>query len=535
MPLAYVEASQAVLIANGHSLYRIDLTSEQPPISTKTFRELRDEALRAVQSKPELKRAELLTALLESGRFDSAVDVLTAHLQSLEQQSRGRPAGDASQERVKRICEEFLIFELQIVDACQRNQPADFNPVFYVETDDTDIDIFAALAKVLQLRAFSKISEKDRELAKAPVAQKSPHVVRLLMEDRSVHEAIDLILRFGQSPSAQAAVIWNSRSYLANTFELVHHRGVQDFVLSILPYVTTDLPPSGAVTLIRAAIAAKDFRRIDQLVWVIALARNARDFDRELFDLFRLLPEARQLFANPLSTFQHCHAAGMYFLSSWIAHIVGRHLQAVVIAKRVDVHIAQRYIHHAPREIRAELCRAADVEYEHEEGETAVRCKTKDAVSRELKAMIGELEALAKQGKASADFLKELEEWGTTESEEESHCGSCRRRLAGAAGYRFPCGHCFHRECLVEAVRPIVGEEEREIIGVDGKGKNPEAAEKVFASDCPLCGIVSVNRIRFPVLSPGATALWSLEIADLEAAARPSPKRQGWFNRETKV
>jgi hypothetical protein len=84
---------------------------------------------------------------------------------------------------------------------------------------------------------------------------------------------------------------------------------------------------------------------------------------------------------------------------------------------------------------------------------------------------------------------------------------------------------------LIDAVRPIVGEEEREIIGVDGRGKNPEAAEKVFARDCPLCGVVSVNRIRFPVLAIGTPSLWSLDIADLETSGKPTPKKQGWFNR----
>jgi hypothetical protein len=87
------------------------------------------------------------------------------------------------------------------------------------------------------------------------------------------------------------------------------------------------------------------------------------------------------------------------------------------LAKRVDLHIAQRDIHHAPREIHEEPYHAADLEYEHEEGETAVQCKTKEAVSKELRAMITELEALAKQGKASAGLLKDLEEWGTMESQ----------------------------------------------------------------------------------------------------------------------
>jgi hypothetical protein len=540
MPLAYIEADRVVFVANAQGLYRIDLTTEQPPLYTKTLQELKDDTVRNLTpgrdpATEDLKRAELLTTFLESGRFDSAVDLLTTHLQALEQRARARVGGipvEIDQERVKRICEEFLIFELQIVDACQRNQPAEFNPVFYVETAEADIDIFAALAKILHLRAFSKISEKVREIAKMPIARKSPLVVRLLMEDKSIHEAIDIILEFGQSPSARAAIIWNYRSYLSGTFQMSKYKPQRDFILSILPYVTTDLPPTSAKTLIQAALAEKDFHFVDQLVWAIALSPRARDFDRELFEQFSRLPEARELFVNPLSTFERCNAAEMFFLSSWIAHIVGRHLQAVKIAKRVDLHIAQRYVHHAPREIRAELCRAADIEYEHEEGEEMVRCKTKEAVTRELQSMIAELEALGRQGKASADFLKELEEWGTAESEEEGFCGICRRRLTGTSGYRFPCGHCFHKDCLIEAARPLVGEAEREII--DAKGKDSEAAERIFAEDCPLCGMLSVNRIRHCVLPIDRPPLWGLDASDLVAPDR-APKKQGRFPWDLKV
>jgi predicted RNA-binding Zn-ribbon protein involved in translation (DUF1610 family) len=148
--------------------------------------------------------------------------------------------------------------------------------------------------------------------------------------------------------------------------------------------------------------------------------------------------------------------------------------------------------------------------------------------------MITELGVLGKQGEAAADFLKDLEEWGTTESPEEKNCGTCKRRLAGSAGYRFPCGHCFHRECLIDTVRPIVGEEEREII--DGRNRDMQAAEQVFASDCPLCGVLAVNRVRFPVLGITTPGLWSLQLTESEASPKiPIGRRASWFSRDSKV
>jgi hypothetical protein len=80
IPLAYIASNNDVLIANNHSLYRIDLTAGQPAIYTRTFQELKEETFRGILpgrdlATPDLKCVEILTGRFELGRFDSALAV----------------------------------------------------------------------------------------------------------------------------------------------------------------------------------------------------------------------------------------------------------------------------------------------------------------------------------------------------------------------------------------------------------------------------------------------------------------------------
>jgi predicted RNA-binding Zn-ribbon protein involved in translation (DUF1610 family) len=192
---------------------------------------------------------------------------------------------------------------------------------------------------------------------------------------------------------------------------------------------------------------------------------------------------------------------------------------AVREAVVVDAHLAKRYIHRAPRKLRGELCREANIEFGREDGE-AVRIVTKEAVCAELLKMTEELEELTRQSEQSAQFLKELEEWGAGESPGEKHCGSCHRLLVKTLGYKFPCGHCFHEKCLIELARETLSLDEVDVLNAILAKPRPRKAEmeqreSLVAGDCPLCGERATGRIRKSVV-PVDMNEWSLAISDAQ-------------------
>jgi predicted RNA-binding Zn-ribbon protein involved in translation (DUF1610 family) len=512
MPLTFSDSANAVFIGNSQNLYRIDMNYETAPIDSPAFQQVKARALVTLESSPDLKRVELLSSLLENDKLDLAIQVLQSHLARPE-----RDPSQSPQEKARRILEQFFIFELQILDACVTDRQ--FDPSMAVATDDIDFNIFEVLGRLLQRHPFSGISEAP--ITAAAVAADSPYAVRSLISNRQFVEAIGRFStrRIKLGESSKALILWFHQDELEEVYQKVNDPKIAEYVMHVLPFVAKRVPPETAKFLFNAMIEAKNYQFLDQLICSICLSesRHEGNIEQEIFQLLDKSPD--QPFQNPFSTFQCCYEAGLYRIAAWIAHRIGLHRQAVVTAHRVDHHLTQKYIRTAPRSMQAELCREVDIELSREEGEAAVRLSTPASVADELRTIVSELEQLARKGKESAGFLKDLEEWGTTESPEQKICGTCRKKLSRTVGKKFPCGHCFHDYCLTEAAKEFLLHEQREELGAILVMPKPTQLElqrkdELTASDCPLCGELAVGRIRrLPIFT---TPQWGLLLADLD-------------------
>jgi hypothetical protein len=281
--------------------------------------------------------------------------------------------------------------------------------------------------------------------------------------------------------------------------------------------VSDGLPPDCALALFDAAAGARAGRETDMLVACLCRAGAAGTHDSALAERLLRVADRAALFANPFSALQDLEAAGFHRSCAALASSLQLWTLAVCEAALVEAHLAKRYIHRAPRKLRAELCRAANIEFGREDGE-AVRIATKEAVCAELLTMTEELEQLTRQSEQSAQFLKELEEWGAGKARGERACGGCRRPLVRTVGYRFPCGHLFHEKCLVRIARETLSLEDTDLL--DGLLAKPRPAkpeveqhEALVAGDCPLCGERAAGRIRRPVVPPDSCQ-WSFALAE---------------------
>jgi hypothetical protein len=515
MPMTIIDDMRAVLIANHDNLFQIDLTRDSRAERAPSFSTVKAAALESLSLSEQVSQTEILSALLESGQIERATLLLSGHLKK-----RGKAP------KVERICEEFLIFELQIVAG------ADFVPDFVVEVDD-DFDVFGSLTFELQLRAFSEVARKVYDPAVLAVARNSKLAVQLLMEEGNVAEALDRLLKYGASPFAVSSIAFRHKDHLSKLYLRINQsQPVIHFLLPILPYIAPDVPPEALMQLLDALITSNSFHRIDQIIWAISKTRAARSFDKPLYDrLLRVLGDElrQQLFKNPFSTLQHCQAAQMFETAAWIAHISGLHEDAVLTAKLVSRELTIRYIRRAPRALRAKLCQQVDIEIDREEGQEAIRLASKAAVAKELTKMVGELKSLEEQSRESVKFLRELEEWGQGDTKPESSCGLCHRNLSGSAGYRFVCGHAFHTDCITGHVRArltFLDPEKVAVLDRICETPNPKSdalrlREQLLASDCPICGMIAVEAARQPLVSLSHPK-WGLTI---EAEPASPPRR----------
>ena len=146
-----------------------------------------------------------------------------------------------------------------------------------------------------------------------------------------------------------------------------------------------------------------------------------------------------------------------------------------------------------------------------------------------------ELLCLTEQSQESVQFLKELEEWGSVESPEEKKCRGCGELLAGSTGYRFPCGHCFHSQCLVNEVRPLLDYGERFRLDELLKNRKPtrseaEERDNIVAGDCPCCGMISSRKINLPIVVADAGE-WALDLPTGQISLKDSRKKgSGMFS-----
>jgi hypothetical protein len=512
MPLTFSEFVNAVFIGNYQNLYRIDMNYETPPIDSPTFQQVKQRALVTLEPSRDLKRAELLSSLMENDKLELAIQVLQSNVAEVHKDQSQSP-----EDKVRRIVQQFFIFELQILDACATDKT--FDPAIAVDANDTNFDVFEALGRLLQRHPFSGISEAH--ITAAAVAADSPYAVRSLISNKQFIEAINRLssMQPNLAASSKALILWFYEGQLEEVYEKVNDQKIAEYVMNILPFVARRVPPCAAQFMFNAMIEEKNYKFVDQLICSISLSEFRHHFkiDQEVFQLLEKSPE--QPFQNPFSTFQCCYEAGLYRIAAWIAHRIGLHRQAVVTAHRVDHHLTQKYIRTAPRSMQAELCREVDIELSREEGEAAIRLLTPASVADELRTIVSDLELLARKGRESAGFLKDLEEWGTTESPEQKICGACRKKLSRSVGKRFPCGHCFHDYCLIETAKELLLDDQRKELNAILVMPKPTQLEvqrkdELIASDCPLCGEFGVGRIR---RTPAfANPQWGLALTDLD-------------------
>ena len=529
MPLTIDPAAKAAFVATQQNLFKLDLKNEREANHVTPIRDEKEERIMSMEPSEMVQGSEILSSLIESGDYQKAVTFLTRHLRRVVDRT---PPNDQrqslSQEEIQQLCEQFLIYELGVIDACKRKTPDDFQAMVMVNPKIMEkFDVFGALVELLQRRAFSPEAAKiqDKALNEIRKYGDSPMTIKLLLEEGKVQDAIANIPRFGATQSTLAHLVFKHRDALKELYRQVDekNRRISDIILQVLPFVTGDVDPATSLKLIQQEKARKSSQKpVDLLVWSICASETGREIDEELSEVFnRYNSGSLKLLMNPFSTLQHLLEAQLYHTAANIAGHLGLHREAVIAARKVpngDIQLIYHFIRKAPKSMRGDLCREVDIELPRDnDDDELVRAATKETVAKELEATIEKLKVLGKQNEKSLQFLKELEEWGSTESQEsqpQMHCGCCRKSMRGGYGYAFPCGHSLHQRCLEREMARILSPEEQARLGQLLKKTNPtreeiDEREKLLASDCPLCGMISASKIGVYIVSDEEKGDWS--------------------------
>jgi hypothetical protein len=421
------------------------------------------------------------------------------------------------------LTEEFLMYELQALQACKVGSSVGFDPDVLVPTEHRQFDWYGAIVEMLQLRAFSCLSWKIADPTILDRSGDSPLAILALLEQGKVISAIqNRILKFGATPTALSALSFRHREKLKELYNLVSDPQFAKLILQIFPFVWADVPADAIFALLEVAIISPnpenaEAAQVDGLFSALCRKENAVEFDEKIEKRLREKPdyERSKIFFNAFSAMQNAAEAKLFRTAASIAHAVHLYRDAVDAANKVSKHLAQHYIHRSPRSIRAELCKLVDIELVQEDGQ-AVRIATKDTLLRELATINQERKKLEEQSVESAQFLKELEEWGNREAPPQTHCGKCRKKMAGATAYKFPCGHLFHERCLTELVMTLLSQEELGVLKGILAERKPKAAQiaikdKMIGSDCPVCGQRATQKIRRSIV-PIESCQWALEL-----------------------
>jgi hypothetical protein len=517
LPLSYVEPMKSVVIATQKHFYRISLERERPPV---TFRKLATHKPNIVaKGQPDMiiSRAEILSSLLEADDFALPIKLLSCHLLAVLSKSDLDKTTPLTRSKLEHLCEEFLLYELQIIECCKQGTAEYFNPKFHVSVDCSHFDSFAAIQQLIHLRAFSPVSWKARDATILDQAEDSPNATRQLLEDGKIFTAVERLRQFGPIASALSVIIFNHFDKLGVLYDQVRDPAIARLIIAILPFISDNLPPDCALILLDAALRNRTVRELDMLIASLCKTGSPEIHDLAISERLLKISDRAQLFDNPFSVLQDLQTAGFRLSAAALASSLQLWGVAVKEASMIEVNLAKRYIHRAPRKLQAELCREANIEIGREDGE-AVRIVTKEAVCEELVKMTEELEQLTKESEQSAQFLKELEEWGAGECRSERNCGGCRKLLVRTIGYKFPCGHCFHEKCLIRMVKEILSAEEIELLnGILGKPRpsksEMEQREILIAGDCPLCGEKATTKILRSVVPPESNQ-WSFGLTE---------------------
>ena len=538
-------------IATRRRLYNIDLSTEEKPVNVRPLREVKEELVSNLQTSKEIRAAEVLSSLLENDKYQDAINMLTNHLrrvvkteQILKEKAnnaakgkttvtqlspRGAPGtSPLSQEKIQQLCEEFFIFELSVIQASSNNEndkPIEFKPQMLVETDG-QFDVFLALSKILQLRAFSPVADKIRDKELMQNAKNSPLIVRMLLEDGDVIDAVNKILEFGPqiSPESLSSIVFKHRDLLRQQdfYKRIDEKPVRDLVLTILPFIAGDMSSESAYKLLSEELKKPQPRQIDVLLWSLTTSPGAREYDSKVYEELKLKNNSN-LISNQFSSMQHCLHAGMYRTAAAIASSAGLHEEAVLAAKALDdKNFIQHFIRRSPRAIQAALCRTAGIEMEPDDDTSAIRAASKDTVSNEIQKMEEKLKKLEEKFEESEEFLQTLQKWGIDEKAGSSTCSVCGRLLNGQSGYCFPCGHSYHETCLIKATKPTLSITDHDKLLMYQQTQSSEYRkwlEETITEECPLCGMKSVQAIQTKIQDDDELA-WPTYIGDIVANSK---------------
>ncbi|KAH0791927.1 hypothetical protein GPJ56_004111 [Histomonas meleagridis] len=529
--ISRTEKLSQIYFTTAQYIYKIDITNEEKYKYIPTLREEKEKLLKDLEPSENVSTSELLSTLLEKEDYDNSIELLINDLQKrIEQQNQQKKVlyvkksydEPLPQEKLSLLCEQFLILELQIINACKYNNPELFDPIIYVDTEGK-YDILKLIIEMLQLRAFSPVS---KVLSNPNVLNKfknSNITLNLLLENDNIQLALNKIIEQKPSQSLLSSIIFNKKFTNLIFKDLTTKEKVNEissFLISLLPYLSETFPSEIAFQLLEKEIKTLNSKHCDMLIWCITNINNnnSNDFDQKLYELLKDNNGFKHL-NNPYSTLQRCLTSKYYRTSAYLAYLLGLYHESINCAKNIDVNTIKHYIRRSPRSIQAELCREADVELEQEGNEQAIRIASKETLVKELTSMKKKLKLLKKQSQENVHFLQDLDEWVSGENPMQESCAYCGKILNNTVGFYFPCGHCLHEDCLMCRVKELLSEEEItkiEKLFADKKAeKDILAAENMIAEDCPICGMRAAKALRKSIVKENDRN-WPMSILELK-------------------
>ena len=479
-------------------LYKIDFSNERKFEYIPSIKEEKERVIDLLQPSEHVKASELLEVLIEKEEYDRAVEFLTYDLKEKAKIANKKKSLDSqlSQEKMELLCEQFLIFELQIIQACKSGNTDSFNPQIYVDTEGK-YDLFEMLTHMIQLRAFSNVSQSINDEKILGIAGDSKTAIRILLDNGNVQKALYKIIEIKPSQNIMSLIMFKYQSQIDSLYDHVTDPKVCQFLISLLPFLEKNLPIDVSFKLLEQELTKRD-KYIDMLIWTFTTSEEAEKYDQQLFDLIKNKGGFKFIF-NPYSAYQHCFQAKLYRTSAYIAFSVGLFREAALTAKNIDLFTVKHYIRRSPRSIQLDLCRELNVEIEREGDEQAIRMCSKENVVSELALMKTKLKMLKKQSLESVQFLQDLAEWANTENQMDTQCSYCKKLLKGSVGYYFPCGHCLHEKCLIKKSKELLSPDEVkslvQLISNCKTEKDENDLENRIASDCPICGMRASSSI----------------------------------------
>lgn len=507
----------AIIITSKDNEFRIDMANEQPVKKVKTIREYKEERLVTLNPCKEVTANEMLTTLLEKGDFQLAICILGNMLDdSIKRQKKKNDDGKTLNPlTINHLCIEFLIFELQLIQACNLDNPTIFAPPMKVHCDD--FDLFVTIEKLLQLRAFSPVSKKIDDEKLLEQCLDSPEAVRILFEtERALQDGklLDKIIEKGIDPKSVLSVLirkhtTDGSSKLNQIFEKSKIPNVADVLIKAVPLIGVRLPSECVFDLLEYAVSHEMNNVVESLIIALTLSDRATEYDEKLSQFIKNRRFLNVLY-NGFSILEHCFANKMYRTAAQVASFIGLFKESVRAAMNVGVLETRHFIRIAkPNSLRTELYRMAKIEPEEKDDVGLLR--SKQAVAKELSSTMDKLKHLELAAEESASFLNVLGKWGGAPNEPDPNCAFCGKPMRGCQGFAFNCGHSFHQNCLVRSLSRVLDMDEYSKLQI-WRDTDAKKYEEVLLNDCPSCGMKSMTALRKPLADENDITQWDLKL-----------------------